>query len=93
MANIYIEKYCKVRPEFCYLLIYKPFYCNFLKRRKKILKIFFFFYNWPTLNIICFVEKYNYIFLRFYLCIFESDTVKSDCPVQIFRKIVKYLKI
>ena len=24
---------------------------------------------------------------------FESDTVKSDCPVQIFRKIMKYLKI
>ena len=40
----------------------------------------------PTLNIICFVEKNN-IFLRFCLCIFESDTVKSDYPVQIFRKI------
>ena len=26
------------------------------------------------------------------MCIFESDTVKSDCPVQIFRKIMKYLK-
>ena len=40
-----------------------------------------------TLNIICFVKK---IFLRFYLCIFESesDTVKSDCPVQ-----ENYLKI
>ena len=25
--------------------------------------------------------------------IFESDTVKSDCPVQIFRKMIKYLKI
>ena len=24
---------------------------------------------------------------------FESGTVKSDCPVQIFRKMVKYLKI
>ena len=35
----------------------------------------------------------NYIFLRFCLCIFESDTVKSDCPVQIFMKIMKYLKI
>ena len=23
--------------------------------------------------------------MRFCLCIFESDTVKSDCPVQIFR--------
>ena len=23
---------------------------------------------------------------------FESDTVKSDCPVQIFRKMMKYLK-
>ena len=29
--------------------------------------------------IICFVEKK--IFLRFCLCIFESDTVKDDCPI------------
>ena len=37
------------------------------------------------------VEK-NFFF-RFCLCIFESDTVKSDCPVMIFRKMMKYLKI
>ena len=24
---------------------------------------------------------------------FESDTVKSECPVQLFKKIMKYLKI
>ena len=24
---------------------------------------------------------------------FESDAVKSDCPVQIFRKMMKYIKI
>ena len=24
---------------------------------------------------------------------FKNDTVKSDCPVQIFRKMMKYLKI
>ena len=29
----------------------------------------------------------------FCLGIFESDTVKSDCPVQIFRKMMKYIKI
>ena len=45
----------------------------------------------PTLNIICLVEKNN-IFLRFCLCIFESDTVKSDCPVQIFRKMDEIFK-
>ena len=28
----------------------------------------------------------------FCLCIFESDNVKSDCPVQIFRKMMRYLK-
>ena len=27
--------------------------------------------------------KKNIIFLRFCLCIFESDTVKNDCPIQI----------
>ena len=30
--------------------------------------------------------------LRFCLCNFESDTVKNDCPIQIFMKIMKYLK-
>ena len=34
-----------------------------------------------TLNIINFVEKNN-TFLRICLCIFESATVKSDCPMQ-----------
>ena len=29
----------------------------------------------------------------FCLCIFESDTFKIDCPAQIFRKMMKYLKI
>ena len=56
-----------------------------------ISKIIFIFCP-PTLDIICFVEKNN-IFSRFCLCIFESDTVKADCPVQIFRKMIKYLKI
>ena len=27
------------------------------------------------------------------MCIFENGTVKSDCPVQIFRKMKKYIKI
>ena len=31
--------------------------------------------------------------MRFCLGIFESDTVKSDCPVQIFSKMMKYIKI
>ena len=45
---------------------------------------FFLYALYPqTLNITCFVEKKN-LFLRFCLCIFESDTVKSDCPKQIF---------
>ena len=46
----------------------------------------------PTLNIICLFEKNN-TFLRFCLCNFANDTVESDCPVQIFRKMMKYLKI
>ena len=25
------------------------------------------------------------------MCIFESDTLKSDCPVQSFSKMMKYL--
>ena len=32
-------------------------------------------------------------FFRFCLGIFESDTVKSDCSVQILRKMMKYIKI
>ena len=50
----------------------------FRKVEKKSLKLFYP----PTLDIICFVEKNN-IFLRFCLCIFDSDTVKSDSLVQI----------
>ena len=58
-------------------------YCNFQERR-----IIFIFY-WPNLNIICFVENNN-ISLRFCRWIFRSDTVKSDCPIQNFRKFMKY---
>ena len=36
------------------------------------------------------VEKNN-IFLRFCLCIFENDTVKSDCPMQESYEIFKDL--
>ena len=55
-----------------------------------------------VISIICILSadsKYylfcskNNIFLRFCLCIFEIDTVKTECPVQIFRKMMKYLKI
>ena len=56
---------------------------------EKNLKHFSLFYP-RTLNIICFVEK---IFLRFCLCIFENDAVKSDCPMQenydIFKDLIK----
>ena len=37
----------------------------------------------PTLNIICFVNFFKKK-IRGSVCIFESDTVNSDCPVQIF---------
>ena len=28
---------------------------------------------------------------KFCLCIFENDTIKNDCPIQIFLKIMKNL--
>ena len=52
----------------------------FRKVEKNNSKLMFLFYP-LTLNIICFVET-NKIFLSFYLCIFESDTVESDCSMQ-----------
>ena len=52
-----------------------------VENKKLISKNIFFFYFIRSLNIICFVEKNN-IILRFFLCIFENDTVKSDCPMQ-----------
>ena len=74
-----------LRPELFYKLIYKPFYCNFEEsRKKKYLKNYFLCYP-RTLNIICLAEKLI-LYFRFCLCIFESDTVKSDCPVQFFKK-------
>ena len=43
-----------------------------------------------------FCLKKNNIFLRFCLCIFESDTVKSDCPMQenyeIFKELIHGLQ-
>ena len=47
---------------------------NSLFTLTKVSIVVFLFYP-PTLNSICFVEKNN-IFLRFCLCIFESDTAK-----------------
>ena len=62
----------------------------FRKVEKKLIsKIIFLFYL-PTLNIICLVEKNN-IFLKFYLCIFQSATVKCDCPMQENHEIFKDL--
>ena len=58
-------------------------YCNFPESRKKI-------YFFSICQFVLLQKKY---FLWFCLCIFESDTVKSDCPVQIFRKIMKTLNI
>ena len=31
------------------------------------------------------------LILGAFLCIFESDTVKNDCPVQIFRKMINFI--
>ena len=54
-----------------------------------ISKIIFIFYP-PTKYYLFFVEKKN-ILLKFCLCIFESDTVKSDCPEndKIFKDIIQ----
>ena len=59
-------------------LITKPPSVIFRKVEKKIISKIILFYP-PTLNIICFVEKF-FKFLRFCLCIFESDTVENNCP-------------
>ena len=83
-----------IRPDYFllfYLLIDKPSYCNFLESRKKLISKKKELFYLLSLNII-FVEKNN-IFFRFSLCVFESDTVKSDCPIQIFMKMMKYLKV
>ena len=65
---------------------------NFWEGRKTISLTSKFFFIYPlTLNMICFVEKSN-IFLRFCLSVFESDTVKNDCPIQAFKKMMKNFK-
>ena len=59
-----------------------------LESRKKNQKFYFSYFYLPTLNIICFIKKIELLSV-----FFESDTAKSDGPVQIFRKMMKYLKI
>ena len=54
--HIAITSYCVTCMPAFLKLIYKPSYCNFPEKRKKILRLFFLFYP-LTLNIICFVEK------------------------------------
>ena len=61
-----------------------PFLFHLLDLQTLLYYLFNMFLFYPlTLKIICFVEK-NDIFLRFYMCILESDTVKSDCPIQVY---------
>ena len=65
-------------------LIYKRSYWNFPESRKK--------YNLVS-NIIFFILTADSKYCLFRWKKNESDTVKSECPVQVFRKIVNYLKI
>ena len=58
-----------------------PYTVIFWKEEKKNSKIIFFILSADS-KYYCFDEK-NF-FLRFCPCVFESDTVKSDCPVQMF---------
>ena len=74
--------FCRIIEKFCGTVQFLNFF-NFSKTGSSFRKMY-------CLH----VHDYEYIiFLRFFLCIFESDTVKSDCPVQIFWKMIKYLKI
>ena len=69
-----LNLFSTIRPEFFYLLIYKPSYCNFRKvEKKKNSKIIFLFHP-PTLNIICFVEK-KHIYFRGSFCVFLRVTL------------------
>ena len=73
--------------------IYKLILCFWKVGKNKILFLKLSFLFRPTALIVFVSLKKNNIFLRFCLCIFESDTFKSECPVQIFRKVMKNLKI
>ena len=48
-----------------------------VKKKNNFKKFFFLFIR--LLDIICFVE---FFFLKFCLCTFEDEFVKSDCPMQ-----------
>ena len=84
----YLNYLSKLRPDFFISWFTNPPTVIFRKLEKK--NSFFILSADSKYYLFCWK---NNIYLRFYLCIFESDIVKSDCPVQIFRKIIKYLKI
>ena len=52
-----------------------------VEKKNLVSKIFFFILSTDS---IYYLFRWKKIFLRFCLCIFESDTVKCDYPVQIF---------
>ena len=83
-----VTDYAALRPEGFISRFANPPTVIFCKVEKKILKLFLYFI---CRLLILFVSlKKN---LRFCLFIFESETGKIDCPVQIFRKMLTYLKI
>ena len=87
--QIGVSFYTTLTPEFLLVDLQTLLLLFSGKYKKRFLKIFLYFIR--CLKILFVFLKENNIFLRFCLCIFEGDTVKSDCPAQIFRKMMKYL--
>ena len=58
------------------------------KKNIYFLKLFLYLSADSKYYLFCWKKKYFKV-----LSVFLSDTVQSNCPVQIFRKMMKYLKI
>ena len=88
-----LQAFMWFRPEFFLLVDLQTLNPTVIFRNEKklFLKLFFFILSADSINIICFVEKNIFMWFCLCTCTFKSDTVKNYCPVQIFRKMMKYL--
>ena len=90
MSSILVAESTSIRPDF-FISWFTNHPTIIFRKVEKLNNFFNYFYILPADSKYYLFRWEKNIFLRFCLCMFESDTVKRDCPVQMFRKMTKCL--